>query len=138
MKKIVIIILLCLLFFLTIYKLYKNKETETYQIYLLQVGAYKNYDNVVNMTKYLDNYYIYKENDLYKVIIGVTLNNNIYDKLINLYKIDNVFKKSLKITNKDFYNNIKKYDILINESNDKEVLNNIIKKELIELENILN
>ena len=58
-KKIIIPIILSLCFFLLIYKNYKNKKVEYKEIYILQVGAYKSYDNVINKTKYLDNYIIY-------------------------------------------------------------------------------
>ena len=136
-KKIIIPIILSLCFFLLIYKKYKNKKVEYKEIYILQVGAYKSYDNVINKTKYLDNYIIYKENDLYKIFLGVSLNNNTYNKLENFYNEDSTFKKVIKISNEEYINNLKKYDTLINETNDKELLNTIIKKELRELEIIL-
>lgn len=136
-KKIIIPIILSLCFFLLIYKNYKNKKVEYKEIYILQVGAYKSYDNVINKTKYLDNYIIYKENDLYKIFLGVSLNNNTYNKLKNFYNEDSTFKKVIKISNEEYINNLKKYDTLINETNDKELLNTIIKKELRELEIIL-
>lgn len=136
-KKIIIPIILSLCFFLLIYKNYKNKKVEYKDIYILQVGAYKSYDNVINKTKYLDNYIIYKENDLYKIFLGVSLNNNTYNKLENFYNEDSTFKKVIKISNEEYINNLKKYDTLINETNDKELLNTIIKKELRELEIIL-
>ena len=136
-KKIIIPIILSLCFFLLIYKNYKNKKVEYKEIYILQVGAYKSYDNVINKTKYLDNYIIYKENDLYKIFLGVSLNNNTYNKLENFYNEDSTFKKVIKISNEEYINNLKKYDTLINETNDKELLNTIIKKELRELEIIL-
>ena len=127
-KKIIIPIILSLCFFLLIYKNYKNKKVEYKEIYILQVGAYKSY---------LDNYIIYKENDLYKIFLGVSLNNNTYNKLENFYNEDSTFKKVIKISNEEYINNLKKYDTLINETNDKELLNTIIKKELRELEIIL-
>lgn len=136
-KKIIIPIILSLCFFLLIYQNYKNKKVEYKEIYILQVGAYKSYDNVINKTKYLDNYIIYKENDLYKIFLGVSLNNNTYNKLENFYNEDSTFKKVIKISNEEYINNLKKYDTLINETNDKELLNTIIKKELRELEIIL-
>lgn len=136
-KKIIIPIILSLCFFLLIYKNYKNKKVEYKEIYILQVGAYKSYDNVINKTKYLDNYIIYKENDLYKIFLGVSLNNNTYNKLENFYNEDSTFKKVIKISNEEYINNLKKYDTLINETNDKELLNTIIKKELRKLEIIL-
>ena len=136
-KKIKIPKILSLCFFLLIYKNYKNKKVEYKEIYILQVGAYKSYDNVINKTKYLDNYIIYKENDLYKIFLGVSLNNNTYNKLENFYNEDSTFKKVIKISNEEYINNLKKYDTLINETNDKELLNTIIKKELRELEIIL-
>lgn len=136
-KKIIIPIILSLCFFLLIYKNYKNKKVEYKEIYILQIGAYKNYDNIINKTKYLDNYLIYEENNLYKIFVGVTLNNNTYNKLESFYKDDSTFKKVIKINNEEYIDNLKKYDTLINETNDKEVLNTIIKKELRELEVVL-
>ena len=135
-KKFIIPIILSLCFFFIIYINYKNKKIEYKEVYVLQVGAYKKYENLVNKTKYLDNYLIYQENDLYKIFIGVTLNNDNYNKIESIYGED-TFKKVIRINDEEYIDNLKKYDTLIKETNDKELLNDIIKKELRELEVVL-
>ncbi len=137
-KKVIILFILSMCFFIYIYKSYKYKEPKYEEVYILQVGAYKNYDNVVKMTKKLDNYLIYEENNLYKIFLGVTLNDNNFKKLESYYNNEyNVFKKVVKISNSEYISNLKKYDTLITKTNDKELLNSIVKKELRELEVVL-
>lgn len=137
-KKVIILVILSICFFFMIYRNYKSKESKFEEIYILQVGAYKNYDNVVKMTRDLDNYIIYEENNLYKIFLGVTLREDIFNKLESFYNEDySIFKKVIKISNEEYINNLKKYDTLINKTNDKEILDNIVKKELRELEVVL-
>lgn len=54
------------------------------KIYLIQAGAYSNYDNMVNNTL-LSNYVYYQDDGLYKSIIGITLDKGNIDKIVNTY-----------------------------------------------------
>lgn len=130
-KKIIIIsILASLLMSAAIYGYYikNNKESK---IYLMQIGAYKNYDNVLKNTKDVSNYFVFKENDLYKVFIGVAASDEAYTKLLNIYGNDyNSYKKTINLSDKDLESKIIKYDSLINKVKTKEEIDLIVKEEI--------
>lgn len=136
-KIFIILIILVVLTTCGLYKVYINKDNESITYYLLQVGAYKNYENISKITKEYENYLIHKENDIYKMYIGITLDENIYDKLERIYNNKTIYKKKINLSNKKFETMIKKYDKLINNIDDKTELNLIIKEELKKLESVL-
>ena len=62
-----------------IYSSYKEETLETFKsndadIYLLQYGVYKDENVMIENTKKLKNYFYYKEENGYHVIIGITKN----------------------------------------------------------------
>ena len=89
------------------------------KIYLLQIGAYSTYENMVNNTL-INNYIYYEDNDgLYKAIIGITEDEK------NIEKIKNTYGKEVIISqyyskNKELNKKIKEYDKIINKTNNKE------------------
>ncbi len=113
------------------------KETKRSSIYLMQIGAYKNYDNVIKNTKGIENYFVLKENDLYKVFIGITASDDVYTKLLKTYGNEyNSYKKTINLTDKELENKIIKYDSLINKVETKEEMDIIIKEEIKMVSNI--
>ena len=137
-KKILGVVIISLIFSIFIFKKYKASENSYKTLYVIQVGAYKDYENVIKNTRNFDNYIVYEENNLYKIFIGLTFDKNIYDKLINIYVKDNSsFQKEIKVTNDEFIKNINTYDTLIKNTNDKERLNLIIKEEMKLLNKLL-
>ncbi len=138
LKKILLLLLIALFFGFIIFKHYKAEDKNYKEIYIVQVGAYKDYDNVAKITKYFENYIIYEEGGLYKVFIGLASSDDVYNKIINTYAKDlNVFKKVLKVTNQEFERKVNEYDELIKVTNKKDNLNIIIKEELKLLNKIL-
>lgn len=137
-KKILGIIGLSLLFSFTVFKAYQKEEKYT-PLYVIQIGAYKSYENVIKNTRTLENYLIIEEDDLYKIYIGITFSEEIYNKLVSTYGNESdIFKKTLKITNKDFIKKIQEYDKVILNTNNRNHLNLIIKEELKLFNNFLN
>ncbi len=105
-----------------VYGLYDKKiEKDLYgeKIYLIQAGAYSNYDNMVKNTT-LNNYIYYKDDDgLFKSIIGLT------EEKENIEKIKNIYGKEVIIS--EYYSNdlelnknIKKIDKAIKVAKEKE------------------
>lgn len=138
-KKVASIIGITLLFSFIIFKAYYAKEEKFSTLYLIQIGAYKSYDNVVKNTRNLDNYIIKEEDNLYKIYIGLTFNDEVYDKLVNIYVPNTqTFKKSLNITNKEFIKKIKDYDNVILNTENKNNINIIIKEEIKLFNKLLN
>ena len=117
-----------------LYKTYKNEElvalsNKDKKAYFIQIGAYKNYDNVGEFTKTLPSYVVKEENGLYLIFVGITLNKDNADKLTNYYS-DNGYKtiiKNRQIKNASFLNTLEKYDILLKETNDYEMISSINK-----------
>ncbi len=137
-KFLLILIIITCLFSCSIFGLYKRKSVVKNKYYLLQVGAYKNYDSISKKTKEYENYLVLKEEDLYKLYIGVTKDKEVYKKLVNLYaSTSSIYKKEITLSNQKFDDTLTKYDSLIKNSEDIKEINLVIKSELKFLEEIL-
>ena len=138
-KKILVILLaISLCFSFIIYKFYKKTEKEYTEVYLIQAGAYKDYDNLSEATKSYENYIVRKEGELYKIFIGVTKDEEVYNKLISLYLNGKEnFKKVIKITNEEFENNLSAYDNIIKNTSNKKNINTVVKASLNEINKLL-
>lgn len=137
MKKKILIILFCLILGVVLGFIFKKKvlnKEEKYNkesIYLIQVGAYENENNLVSVTKKLPFYYIKKEGELYHIYIGVLKNKEDYSYLKEFYEdyVNNIYIKEENIYDIEFVNKLDKYNDLLKTKN-----NNIIyyiQKELI-------
>lgn len=108
-----------------VYGIYDKKiETDLYgeKVYLIQAGAYSNYDNMVKNTS-LNNYIYYKDEDgLFKSIIGLTENKD------NIEKIKNTYGKEVIVT--EYYSTDKELNIKIKDLDKK--INNTDNKEEIQ------
>lgn len=137
-KFLLILIIITCLFSCSIFGLYKRKSVVKNKYYLLQVGAYKNYDSISKKTKEYENYLVLKEEDLYKLYIGVTKDKEVYRKLVNLYtNTSSIYKKEITLSNQKFDDTLTKYDSLIKNSEDIKEINLVIKSELKFLEEML-
>ena len=137
-KFILILIIITCLFSCSIFGLYKRKSLVKNKYYLLQVGAYKDYDSISKKTKEYENYLVLKEEDLYKLYIGVTKDKEVYKKLVNLYaSTSSIYKKEITLSNQKFDDTLTKYDSLIKNSEDIKEINLVIKSELKFLEEML-
>lgn len=137
-KILLILIIITCLFSCSIFGLYKRKSVVKNKYYLLQVGAYKNYDSISKKTKEYENYLVLKEEDLYKLYIGVTKDKEVYKKLVNLYaSTSSIYKKEITLSNQKFDDTLTKYDSLIKNSEDIKEINLVIKSELKFLEEML-
>lgn len=137
-KFLLILIIITCLFSCSIFGLYKRKSVVKNKYYLLQVGAYKNYDSISKKTKEYENYLVLKEEDLYKLYIGVTKDKEVYKKLVNLYaNTSSIYKKDITLSNQKFDDTLTKYDSLIKNSEDIKEINLVIKSELKFLEEML-
>lgn len=137
-KILLILIIITCLFSCSIFGLYKRKSVVKNKYYLLQVGAYKDYDSISKKTKEYENYLVLKEEDLYKLYIGVTKDKEVYKKLVNLYaSTSSIYKKEITLSNQKFDDTLTKYDSLIKNSEDIKEINLVIKSELKFLEEML-
>lgn len=137
-KKVFISILICLSIGVVganfLYKNYKKEElvavnNKEYKVYFVQIGAYKNYDNVGKITKVLPSYVVKEEDGFYKIFVGITMSKDNLDKLVNYYS-DKGYKTIIKvriIKNGSFLNILRKYDCILKETSDYEMISSINK-----------
>ncbi|MEG2457967.1 MAG: SPOR domain-containing protein [Bacilli bacterium] len=112
------------LLILFIYKKNNINNVEDTKIYLLQAGAFKDYDNAVKLTKSLQTYTVIKEDMLYKVYVSVARSKTNAEKLKVFYNNmgNNIYIRVQIINDKKFNDILSKYDELISETNDKNTL----------------
>lgn len=126
-----------------IYSSYKEETLETFKsndedIYLLQYGVYKNENVMIENTKKLKNYFYYKEENEYHVIIGIIKNKNLKQKIVDSYKITgNIYMKGVKINNSEFLNLLDQYDNLISNTDDKDTIISAEKQVLSKYEELI-
>lgn len=107
-------------------------------IYLLQYGVYSSYENMMEAGSNITDYFYYQDKDGYHIIIGITENKNNSDKIRDSYGItDNIYIKEVKINNKEFMENLKQYDVLINDIDNKSVIINAEKQIMSKYEELV-
>ena len=97
-------------------------EDETY-IYLMQYGVYSNETNLKDNTKQLKNYFYYEDNDGYHVLIGITKNKKLKQKIMDSYSItENIYMKKEKVDNQEFIELLSQYDLLVDQTEEKDII----------------
>lgn len=128
MKKILIVsVLLGIFFSLIIYLNYRknsiiiNNQTT---LYFLQISAYKDMEYAKKLVNNLENYIIIEESDhLYHVYVGITYNLKNSEKIKEFYEKNNynIYVRQKVVSCENFISDLKKYDTLLTEANNKEV-----------------
>ena len=111
-----------------IYGIY-DKEIDEYisgeKIYLIQAGAYSDYDNMVKNTS-LNNYIYYKDDDgLFKSIIGVTENKDNIEKIKNTYS-NEVIVTEYYSTDTELNQKINELDKKLKQTDTKEEIQKVV------------
>lgn len=133
-----VLILVSLVFSLVIFKIYKSKKESDCTYYLVQVGAFKSYDNLSMLSKKYENYIVREEEGLFKLFIGVTKSEEVYDKIIRMYSLTSSnYKKILRLNNRDFDRYITKLDELIKIAGNQNETDTLVKEGLKELNKVL-
>ena len=105
----------------TAIKQLKSDNVKYFNTYLLQAGIYTNDISLNNFTKSLKSYVIDKNNNKYYVYVGITTDLDNKKKLEELFNNKNIdiYSKKIYISDETFFNNLKQYDILLNELTDE-------------------
>lgn len=106
-------------FFLNIKEKAEAKTKNT--IYAFQVGVFKSLENANNFSNQYNISKIIKDNNLYRVFIGVTIKNKNKLEIMFKNKGYNYYIKEL-ILNNDQYNELLKYDIVLEQSETPEII----------------
>ncbi len=135
MKKIIIVsVLIGVGVSLFLYFNYKNNNNEELainsKIYMLQIGAYKNYENVSKITKTLNSYVIEEQENLHHVYVGLTGNEKNIDKIKAFYEKngDNIYVRVKNIDNEEFMKKLSAYDYMISSAESKDAILTINKE----------
>ena len=110
--------------------LFLNKETfyakEEYQVYAFQVASFENLDNATKYKSSLPSSIIIKEDNSYKVIVGIYKDIDIVNKML-VYFEDNKIKIYLKNINvsKSFYTNLDNLEKILINTTDNNVYNKV-------------
>lgn len=131
-KKIIFPVLISIILGITsakiLYDHYENKKetnNNTYNSYLLQVGAYTDKHSLRQATKNLSDYIVKEENGKYYVYVGMTTSKDNADKIKKAYENKNIdlYIKEDNINNVEFISSLEQYDVLLNGvSKDKDIL----------------
>ena len=126
-----------------IFNQYKEDTKQTIKdtnntIYLLQYGVYKDKNNMTESTRDLKNYLYYKDDKGYHVVIGITRNKKNSKKIVDSYSISaNIYIKGIILNNYEFIELLDQYDILLDQTNDKEIIINAQKQILSKYEELI-
>lgn len=101
----------------------ENTFKEETSVYMLQYGVYSSIQSMKDSTVNLSDYFFFKDNDGYHAIIGIVINKNLSDKIRDSYNIkDNIYIKEVKVSNMEFIENLKQYDLLVESLNDNNAI----------------
>lgn len=125
--KYIIVVLFTILFGIYVgtymYKYSEVKSNNT-KYYVLEYGVYDNYDSMKNAGKGISDYFYYYDDLGYHIILGITENKNLSNKIRDSYNIkDNIYIKEEYTNNMEFLESLKQYDVLVNNSDNKEIVN---------------
>lgn len=124
-----------------LYKSYliKNKDDKynLYKIYILEYGVYNSIDSMEENGKNIENYFYYSDNNGFHILLGITGNKNIINKIGESYEnISNINIREDYTDNMEFIENLKQLDNLIINSNKTEILQ-IEKQSLSKYEDLI-
>ena len=109
-----------------LYSSYLNKNKDKanlYKIYLLEYGVYNSFDSMDENGKNIENYFYYSDQKGYHILLGITENKKIINKIGESYEnISNINIREDYVDNMEFIESLKQYDNLILKSNKTEIL----------------
>ena len=141
MKKYLLTIIISLLvgFLLSFYML---KEYESIDIipvfntketaYLVQQGVYSSMESMQENTTHLTDYIYSVIDDMYYVYIGISLDSSNVNKLQEYYKNKdiNTIIKTTTLTDQEFIETLRQYDMVLNNTSDEDTIKEICKQVL--------
>lgn len=116
----------------------KETFSEENNVYLFQYGAYNDENIMKENCKSLKNYFYYKNDDMYHVLIGISTDKGNVDKIKKAYNISSdIYVKKESIDNTEFLESLKQYDNLLSNTNDSNTIINAEKQILSKYESLI-
>ena len=141
MKKYLLTIIVSLLvgFLLSFYILKEYEKTDIFSVfnesetaYLIQQGVYSSMESMQENTAHLTDYIYSVIDDMYYVYIGISLDSSNVNKLQEYYKNKdiNTIIKTTTLTDQEFIETLRQYDMVLNNTSDEETIKEICKQVL--------
>ena len=141
MKKYLLTIIVSLLvgFLLSFYMLKEYEKTDIFPVfnesetaYLIQQGVYSSMKSMQENTAHLTDYIYSVIDDMYYVYIGISLDSSNVNKLQEYYKNKdiNTIIKTTTLTDQEFIETLRQYDMVLNNTSDEETIKEICKQVL--------
>lgn len=123
MKKFIITVLIAILigyiYGKIVFNQYDKKlekvfnQTET--LYFLQQGVYSNKENVLKYANKINYYLVIKDDDFYRVYVGITKNKNNINKIKEIYTNsgNEIYVREIASSNAGFFEVLNQYDMLL-------------------------
>ena len=98
-----------------------NVFNEQEKYYCLQYGIYKDKDNMQKETRDISPKLVIEKNNNYYVYLTITSNLDNAEKLKKYFEEDGIssYLKEIKVESEEFKNNVREFDILIENTNRK-------------------
>lgn len=101
----------------------KPKNSSVISMYILQTGVFKDFENAKEEQAKIKNSVIYKDNDIYRVLVGASTNETSLMKVEEYLKEEQIhyYKKEIEI----YENNIdlfSKYNVMLEKAEEKETI----------------
>lgn len=99
---------------------------EDYLVYAFQTGAFEKEEYARDYADNLPSSIVYKEDNLYKVYVAIYKDIDLINQMLVYFENNNIniYLKSLMV-DKEFYNNLDNYELMIKESDNKNLYNKI-------------
>ncbi len=141
MKKYLLTIIVSLLvgFLLSFYMLKEYEKTDIFPVfnesetaYLIQQGVYSSMESMQENTTHLTDYIYSVIDDMYYVYIGISLDSSNVNKLQEYYKNKdiNTIIKTTTLTDQEFIETLRQYDMVLNNTSDEDTIKEICKQVL--------
>ncbi len=141
MKKYLLTIIVSLLvgFLLSFYMLKEYEKTDIFPVfnesetaYLIQQGVYSSMESMQENTTHLTDYIYSVIDDMYYVYIGISLDSSNVNKLQEYYKSKdiNTIIKTTTLTDQEFIETLRQYDMVLNNTSDEDTIKEICKQVL--------
>ncbi len=117
--------------------LVKSKKEENILMYILQIGAFEAKENAFQKQTEYPNSIIYKDNDLYRVIIGASTDQEALEKMKDLVKNEqiNFYQKQIQISSEN-EKLLQDYNLLLKNATDEDTIRLLNQKILEKMVNV--
>ena len=141
MKKLFFLTIIAMIsgFFLGKYtfRLYEKKDSnivevsnESSYVYMMKIGSYSDKNNMISELSNVDKYIYSISDGIYNAYVGITFSKKSAKKFVNIYNNENLSIEKVFLSNKKFISKLKKYDKLIEATEDTNSLL-IIEKQIL-------